>query len=67
MNECLMSGVCAGLLREGLIGIKTGGVDDAQKDLLWAEVWFQGEIVHRSVRVNMKVGIATLLAAGEIH
>jgi hypothetical protein len=67
MNECLNTGVCAALLRERLIGIKTGGTDDDNANVLWAEVWYQGEIVHRSVRVQMKQGISALLAAGDIH
>ena len=67
MNECLMSGICAGHMREGLIDIKVGGTDDCNANVLWAEVWHQGELVHRSVRVNMKQGISSLLAAGEIH
>lgn len=66
MKECLNFGVCAAHMREGLIEIRTGGASDDDKDLLWAEVWHQGEIVHRSVNVKAKKPLFALFGIGQI-
>ena len=67
MNTCLQEGVCAVFMGEGQIEIKTGGRENDDLRISWAEVWHKGEMVHRSAHAHSKKSLSALIEASEMR
>lgn len=48
-----------GKIEEDLLEKKTGEVDNEHEFTQWIEYWLDGELVHRSVHVQLKKNVVT--------
>lgn len=46
-----------GPMDESLLEKKTGVIDNDVETTRWIEYWLEGELVHRSVHVELKQGV----------
>lgn len=46
-----------GEMDESLLEKRVGSEDDSDKTLTWTEYWLKGELVHRSVNMELKNGL----------
>lgn len=47
-----------GEMEESLLEKKTGSVDNDNEYTTWVEYWHEGELVHRSVHVQLKKAVS---------
>lgn len=53
-----------GEMDDSLLERKTGVVESEKEHTEWVEYWFEGEMVHRSVNMQLKEGAISQTLAG---
>ena len=56
-----------GLMDESLLEKRTGEVDNDNEHTTWIEYWHEGELVHRSVHVQLKQAVSASGAAASFN
>ena len=54
-----------GMMEESLLEKREGSVDNEIEFTTWVEYWHEGELVHRSVHVNLKTAPSLFAEAAE--
>ena len=55
-----------GVSDESLLDKKTGVIDDDNEKTEWVEYWLKGELVHRSVHIELKKNVSIEPIAAQI-